>query len=236
MPDYVRYAVYYVPPSGPFADFGASWLGWDVDKGAPCPHPNITDLDVAAITKGPRKYGFHATLKPPMRLAPTHGEVELQSAVADLADQLAPVTVDSLKPTRIGTFIALTPTGNQTALNALAASCVIELDAFRAAPTDDELARRRAAGLTQRQNDLLGKWGYPYVMEEFRFHMTLTGQLENETAGRAMEAVQDLATNRIPTPVVIDQIALVGERNDGRFETIHKYSLRNNSTPNPKAL
>ena len=34
------------------------------------------------------------------------------------------------------------------------------------------------SGLTDRQEALLTQWGYPYVMEEFRFHITLTGALD----------------------------------------------------------
>ena len=52
-----------------------------------------------------------------------------------------------------------------------------EFDAYRAPPDAAELAKRHAAGLTPRQAELLARWGYPYVLDEFRFHLTLTGPI-----------------------------------------------------------
>lgn len=99
-----------------------------------------------------------------------------------------------------------------------------DLDAFRAPAAEAELERRRKAGLSPRQDALLAQWGYPYVMEEFRFHMTLTGRLPKDR----IDGWADIAQRHLPalpTPFVIDQIALCGERADGRFELIHRYTL-----------
>ena len=225
MSDFTRFAIYYVPPTGPLEQFGAAWLGWDIATGSAAPHPQVDGLDVEAVTETPRKYGFHATLKPPFRLAEAHGEVELQAAVADLADVLAPVTLDGLKLSQIGYFLAFTVEGSQSGLNTLAAACVRELDHFRAPTRASEIERRKAAGLTDRQTELLMQWGYPYVMEEFKFHMTLSDKLDPETATRSMAAIEALSHGALPRPFIIDAIALVGERTDGQFETIRRYSL-----------
>ena len=225
MSDFTRFAIYYVPPEGPLEQFGATWLGWDIATGSAAPHPQVDGLDIGAVTETPRKYGFHATLKPPFRLAGSHGEVELQAAVADLADVLAPVTLNGLKLSQIGSFLAFTVEGSQSGLNALAAACVRELDHFRAPASASETERRKASGLTDRQTELLMQWGYPYVMEEFKFHMTLSGKLDPDTASRAKDAIEALSLGALPCPFVIDAIALVGERPDGRFETIRRYSL-----------
>lgn len=225
MSDYTRFAIYYVPPEGPLEQFGATWLGWDIAAGSAAPHPQVDGLDLEAVTDKPRKYGFHATLKPPFRLIDSHGEVELQSAVADLADILRPAKLDGLTLNQIGSFLAFTAEGSQSGLNALAAACVRELDHFRAPASAAEIERRRAAGLTDRQTELLAQWGYPYVMEEFKFHMTLSGKLDPETATRSIAAIEQLSQGALPRPFVIDAIALVGERPDGRFETIRRYGL-----------
>jgi putative phosphonate metabolism protein len=225
MSDFTRFAIYYVPPSGPLEQFGAQWLGWDIATGSPAQHPHVDGLDIGAVTETPRKYGFHATLKPPFRLAGSHGEVELQSAVADLADILRPVKLDGLKMNQIGSFLAFTVEGSQSGLNALAAACVRELDHFRAPASASETERRKSAGLTDRQTELLMQWGYPYVMEEFKFHMTLTGKLDPDTTTRSKAAIEALSLGALPRPFVVDAIALVGERPDGRFETIRRYSL-----------
>ena len=62
-----RVAVYYAPlPDDPLFAASATWLGRDPESGAPAPQPDIAGI--AEVTAEPRLYGFHATLKPPMRL------------------------------------------------------------------------------------------------------------------------------------------------------------------------
>jgi hypothetical protein len=125
----------------------------------------------------------------------------------------------------LGRFLALTPRGDAAALSRVAAACVRGLDPLRAPPDPDELARRRKSNLSPRQEDMLQRWGYPHVMEDFRFHMTLTGRLpKSEVAHWSAMAQQHLPD--LPAPFVIDQIALCGERADGRFELIRRYALK----------
>lgn len=219
---YSRFAVYYVPPKGLLADFGAAWLGWDVDRGRQTPQPDLSGL--RDITMTPHKYGFHGTLKPPFRLPAGQGQAALEAAMADLARGLAPARCDGLALTTLGRFLALTPTGDLAGLRDVAAACVRELDGFRAPASEDELARRRKAGLSAAQEALLTQWGYPYVMEEFRFHLTLTGQLPQEAVPTWVETLQRRLPD-MPNPFVLDQVALCGERADGRFELIHRYTL-----------
>lgn len=224
MSDFTRYGIYYLPPAGALADFGANWLGWDVDTGTARAHPEC-GLPVAEITATPRKYGFHATLKPPFRVAAPHGEPELLVAIADLCDSLAPVTLKGLALSHVGRFIALTAVGEAAQLNALAAACVTELDQFRAPAPASEIARRQASGLSARQEQLLARWGYPYVLDEFRFHMTLSGKLDDSTAEQLMTTLAPMAGPALPAPFVIDEIALVGERLDGKFQTVQRFKL-----------
>ncbi len=219
---YSRFAIYYVPAEGAFADFGAAWLGWDVARGRETPQMDVPGLHDVTMT--PRKYGFHATLKAPFRLADGRTVADLDAAVSDLAAGLAPATCNGLDLTALGGFLALTPDGDMTDLRRVAAACVRNLDMFRAAATDAELARRRKAGLSARQEALLTQWGYPYVMEEFQFHMTLTGRLQQDSLAQWSKAVLRHLPD-LPRPFVLDQIALCGERADGWFEPIHRYML-----------
>ncbi|SPJ24176.1 DUF1045 domain-containing protein [Palleronia abyssalis] len=219
---YSRFAIYYVPPEGPLAAFGRTWLGWDVARGCEVPQPDLPAL--RDITMTPRKYGFHGTLKPPFRLAAGRTVADLKAAASTLAGSLEPAACTGLDLTAIGRFLALTPRGEAGPLRRLAEACVRDLDPFRASPDPADLARRRNAGLTERQEVLLTRWGYPYVMEEFRFHLTLSGQLPEDT----ISAWKELAGRhlpKLPDPFVVDQIALCGEREDGRFELIHRYTL-----------
>ena len=150
---YSRFAIFYVPPPGPLADFGASWLGWDVVHGREMPQPSIPGLD--DITMTPRKYGFHATLKPPFRLAEGHDAQALDAAASELAAGLAPATCGGLKLATLGRFLALAPQGDMQSVRRGAGACVRELDRFRAPACEAELARRRKVGLSPPQEALL---------------------------------------------------------------------------------
>lgn len=219
---YSRFAIYGIPPEGALADFGAAWLGWDVQRGRVAEQTLLPGLH--DITMTPRKYGFHGTLKPPFRLADSHDFEGLARATSRLATSLTPATCEGLDLTALGGFLALTPRGDVAALRDIANACVRELDPFRAPAPESELTRRRKAGLSPRQEALLVEWGYPYVMDEFRFHMTLSGRLPKEELAIWGEAVRRHMPD-MPEPFVVDQIALCGEREDGRFELIHRYAL-----------
>lgn len=225
MKEFERYAIYYAPPAGPLADFTASWLGWDAAQGTAVPHPDIAGLpaEVATLTATPRKYGFHGTIKPPFR--PTQTRRDLMDDLAEFARTQAPVTLDRLQLTRLGGFLALTPRGETAALSALAGDVVAALDHHRMAPTGAELARRRAAGLTPAQEANLLRWGYPYVMGEFRFHLTLTGNLSAADAAQIEDALAPHLTPLLPAPFEIAKLCLFGEELDGRFHLLHRYTL-----------
>ena len=220
-----RFAIYYAPEPGAFADAAAAWLGWDLAQGTPMPQP-APDLPraLAEVTAEPRKYGFHGTLKPPFRLADGVSPADLVQATARLAASLAPLELPGLQMVNLEGFLALTPLGDTAALQNLAAEVVRTLDPFRAALTPAETARRRPERLTPRQRDLLATYGYPYVMEQFQFHLTLSGPLAGEEA-----AVTKAATNHfagvIPKPFHIRDICLCGEDAQGRFHLLHRYAL-----------
>ena len=107
----------------------------------------------------------------------------------------------------------------------LAATLVAGMDDFRALPDDAELARRRAAGLSPAQEVLLQKWGYPYVMDEFRFHLTLSGRLDDDTISTLMPALDDALKGIIGVPLRVSDVALAGEASDGLFHLIRRFAL-----------
>ncbi len=228
---YARYAVYYTPAPGPLAHFGAAWLGWDVETGQAVVHPEVAGLPlpVSEITATPRKYGFHATLKPPFRLAEGRREAELIEAFDILGSRtLHPVTGLWLELTPLGRFLALTAhgdPGNIDQLRRLAALTVETLDAYRAPASAAELDKRRAGCLNVRQDKMLLRWGYPYVMEEFRFHMTLTGKLPKAQLAQIKACLETALDGVVPDPFTLDSISLVGEDTHGRFHLIHRHTL-----------
>ena len=225
-----RFAIYYAPPeASPLARFANGWLGWDPVAGQPVAHPAappLTSLDVARVTETPRRYGFHGTLKAPFRLAESSGYDDLVSAVAALAGSLRPVTLPGLALSRLGPFIAMIPTGDQTALVHLAERLVVDLDPLRAPLTRSELARRRKSSLTDRQDALLRLWGYPYALEELRFHLTLTGALAAEDGARAMAALRPLVAPFEAKPFVIAELCVFADPGDGaNFRLVERLPL-----------
>jgi len=174
-----RYAIYYVPAAfSPLHRFGASVLGYDAYTGNEVAYPDGVDAAVwPSLTREPRVYGFHATMKPPMRLKDGSTERDLGDAFFAFAREQAPVDAGQLVVRELGSFIALVPAEPCAALNRLADACVRRFDGFRAMMTEQELAKRLTPGLSDRQIEHLYRWGYPHVFEDFRFHMTLTGSL-----------------------------------------------------------
>lgn len=204
------------------AEFGARWLGWDIDHARICDRPELAGIE--DFTMGPRKYGFHGTLMPPFRLAEGTTRAALEAAVAGIAERQSPIRLSGLELTVMGRFLALTPVGDARALQELARDIVAGLDQLRAPPTPAELARRRAAGLTFNQEANLLRWGYPYVLDEFRFHMTLTDKLTGMQRLLAGAAIRERLPE-LPQPFDMAEIALVGERTDGMFQTLHRFAL-----------
>lgn len=223
-----RFALYAVPsPAEPWAGFCTRWLGWDAETGHRVAHPDLSGLPgpLSAITAAARRYGFHATIKPPFRLATGRTPAALERAAEDLATELAPVTLDGLAVTRLGRFLALTPRGAPDAINDLAARVVQGLDPFRAPAPPHELEKRRAAKLTPAQDANLLRWGYPYVMDQFRFHMTLTGKLPRDDLSGVEKVLADTLLPLLPKPFVIRDLALMGEDADGYFHVLNRYPL-----------
>ena len=223
---YRRYAIYYTPaPGTPLAEFGADWLGWDSAEGRARSRPAGSAPAIAQITAAPRKYGFHGTIKPPFHLAEGTTVDALQEALADLCASAAPVTLDGLHLSRLGRFLALVPTGDASALAALAGRAVKTLDAFRAPASEAELAKRRAANLSPAQEAHLLQWGYPYVLDQFRFHMTLTGRLARAEATQAEAMLGTHLAGLDLAPYRMTGLTLLGEDAQGMFHQLHRYTL-----------
>lgn len=227
MDEFRRYAIYYAPRDGAFAGAVASWLGWDPVAGAVVAHPVLDGFPapVEALTAEPRKYGFHGTIKAPFRLADGVGRGDLQGEVARIAARLSPVVMPGLRLAALKGFVALLPDGEEADLLELGAEVVTHLDPLRAALTEAEVAKRRPERLSARQRTLLEQWGYPYVMEEFRFHLTLTGNLDATTAQGVMAALEPWLAPVLPRPFVIEDLCLFGEDAAGRFHLLSRHAL-----------
>lgn len=226
---YTRYAIFYLPAAeADWARTCTKWLGWDSITGRAVDFPDSPDLlaPMSELTRAPRRYGLHATLKPPFRLASGQSRDDLKAACAALADDQCPVQAQSLELARMGRFLALCPVGSVNAINALAARCVSELELFRAPATKTELDRRRGSGLSVRQDHNLTRWGYAHVMDLFRFHITLTGRLPENMLENVETTLNDMLRTQFPSPFNLNDLALMGEDDSGLFHLIHRYPFR----------
>ena len=173
-----RYAIYHVPPAdAALYRFGATLLGYDAFEPKNLDHPpQALEVfnDWHELTADPRKYGFHATLKAPFLLRNGLTEASLCKSFDRFAETPREVPVIAPAVRAIGSFIAVVPEAAAAPLSQLADDCVRDFEPFRAPLTDHDRQRRLKTLLTPNQTAHLDRWGYPYVFEEFRFHMTLT--------------------------------------------------------------
>lgn len=215
-----RLALYWLPaPGSRLAAFGTAVLGYDSVSGTAVAHPDTLG-GLGAVTAGARVYGFHATLKAPLRLAAGSTEAGLVAAARDLAATHPPVAIGPLAVAALGPFLALVPEAPPPALGLLAAECVAALDRFRAPPTPGERAKRGPERLDPRGRALLDRWGYPHVFEAFRFHMTLTDALPEAVRDPWRRRLAEAYAASRPEPVVIDAVCLLTQDGSGPFRLL----------------
>ncbi|WP_309139578.1 DUF1045 domain-containing protein [Siccirubricoccus sp. G192] len=209
-----RVALYWAPePDDPLHALGSTWLGRDAESGAALPQPALPGLGIAELTADPRRYGLHATLKPPFRLALPYAEA--LAATRALTARLAPFELPPLAVRDLEGFLALREAAPCPALQSLADACVEALDPCRAPPEAPELARRRKAGLSPAQAALLERWGYPYVFGEWRFHVTLTRRLRPEEKAAVLPAVTAYLGEAAARPRRVASICLFTQATPG---------------------
>ena len=230
MTGFPRYAIYFAAGAdSALSRFGAELLGYDAYTGEEPPFADDA-LRVAPdwrdITADPRRYGFHGTLKAPMALAAGRTEAELLAACAAFAGKARPIPVIRPVVGAISGFIAVIPAQPVDALQKLAADCARDFDCFRPPLTAEDRARRKPDRLSERQRDHLDRWGYPYVMEEFRFHMTVTGRLDADRRGPILEMLRARFAGLGLDTLEIDRITLF-KQDDAktRFRVIGEWAL-----------
>jgi len=226
-----RYALYHVPAADAgLYRFGAAMIGYDAFEAKDLDHPPQALRafgDWRELTADPRKYGFHATLKAPFILADGQTEASLCSVFDRFAATPREVPVIAPVVRAIGSFIAVIPDAADTPLGQLADDCVTAFESFRAPLGAYDRERRLKSPLTPRQVAHLDRWGYPYVFEEFRFHMTLTGSLPTEKRQAVLPFLQGEFAKLGLASTPIAQIALLRqERSDARFVVLRHAALK----------
>jgi putative phosphonate metabolism protein len=222
-----RVALYWAPAVGSAGwKAGCQWLGADAASGEALHQPTVPGVEPALmrqITAEPRRYGWHATLKPPFRLRAGETLATLEAAVASLAQVLSGCPMPGLQVAMLDGFVALRLGKPLPRVDALAAACVKALHALAEPLSADELARRRKAQLTPQQDALLQAWGYPWVLEEFRFHCSLTSRLDglNEAQRSAVLAAVQVHFSGLPEQR-LDRLSVYVEPTKGAPFRLHR--------------
>ncbi|NRA30650.1 MAG: DUF1045 domain-containing protein [Parvularculaceae bacterium] len=208
-----RFAIYFAPdPTSDVWSVGSSWLGRDPATGHATSRPSglaLADKRAEQLTAKAASYGFHGTLVAPFELHENRTLEELEFALAAFAEERSafalPCQVSSL-----GAFLALCPTEPSRALLELHTDLVKDFNEFRAPLNDADVERRSKGGrLTDGQLQHLKEWGYPYVFEDFRFHMTLTnGILDPAERNEVLALLTGLFQDAISQPLAVDRLAL----------------------------
>lgn len=214
----MRYALYFTPPKDdPLTSLAARWLGRDAFSGEIFSDKAMGPLPEghAELTADPRRYGFHATLKAPFELAASVTERDLLEVAAEFATQTKAFTVPELVLGQLGQFFALVPGSLCQPLQDFAWRVVKTFEPFRAPLSDHDIARRKPESLTEPERVNLLRWGYPYVNDEFRFHMTLTGRVPAERQAEMHYVLRERFAEHTGKPLDISGLAIFAEEERG---------------------
>ena len=212
----MRHAIYVTPARDhPLTRAAADWLGRDAFT------PGSIQQPVNDTTAEPARYGFHGTLVAPFRLATGYSNSDLAASLDGYcATQQAFVL--PLRIGRLGPFFALVPAADATAIRALADAAVAHFSPLRAPLSDEDYLRRKPERLTEAQRDYLLRWGYPYVFSEFRFHMTLTGPVDEHAAAGMEALLNDVFSSLLTEPLTVESLSIFTETTSGQpFHITH---------------
>lgn len=207
-----RCAVYWVPPAThPLWRAGCEWLGRDAERSM----WTLRSVAPREVTRSPRRYGFHATLKAPLRLREGGRLDAFIDAVASLAQAHQPFTMPPLEVRWLADFLAVRPTHDlapEHPLRRLADACVRELDEWRAPVSPAELERHvPSVNDDPHARERAQQWGYPHVFDHWRFHMTLSSPLPGG-AVNAHQGVEALAREHfapvLTSPLLCDGLSV----------------------------
>jgi putative phosphonate metabolism protein len=215
----LRAAIYFTPPAGAALTRAAAlWLGRDAFVGDATREP---DADLDPIVAEPARYGFHATMRAPFRIAEGFDLADVDERLARFAASRQVVKLPEMALRQLGPFFALVPAVPSEGLATLEGDVLEAFDALRAPLTEAEIARRRPDRLSDRQRAQLDRWGYPHVLEDFRFHMTLTGPVEAAQTVDVAAMLQERFGAFDGAPLAVDSLAVFIEPSPGGAFRVH---------------
>ncbi|ACE92313.1 hypothetical protein AMC90_CH03312 [Rhizobium phaseoli] len=221
----MRYAICFTPPaSDPLSLVAANWLGRNVYSGDMLEPPAVRGLSIHEIafhTAVPRRYGFHGVMKAPFHLSADMSESQLLRDLMRFAGTFAPFQISRLEIARLGSFYSLMPSAPCEQIQYLASAIVQEFDRYRAPLSEADIERSDPDGLSAAQFANLHRWGNPYVMDEFRFHMPVTGSINAVDMPRIESALRKIFEPVLKEPVMVSNVALMIEEGTGGPFRVH---------------
>ncbi len=231
----MRYALYFSPVSTSLLwQLGCKWLGYEAltrQLIKQDPVPGIDTARLYEITRAPMHYGLHATLKAPFRLVDSFCEMDLRSAIRMFTDTRLSFVIPPLVIRLINDCLCLCPEYQPSELITFGADCVRNFDRFRMPLTGAELGRRKAEMLDSVEEKYLERWGYPYVLDKFRFHITLTGKVQNPFERQRIQArLEKMFAPVLGETLEIDAVSLFREPTPGQnFSCIDRFPMKKQS-------
>ena len=236
MTNYKRVAIYFLPKkNSSLENFGKNLLGRDINKKKKI---SLTRRQKYFINRGftyfdelkdyceePAKYGFHATLKAPFRLKRNVKTKNFYDVISHIAAQHSRFKIKGLKIVYSKKFTFITSRKPNKLLINLENDLVKHLDTFRAELNKTEIKKRIPDSLTFKQNKYLKEWGYPFVLDQFKFHMTLMNQNNNKLSNKQKLELEKLIYKISNNLLEFNEISLLGENKNGYFEEIKRFKL-----------
>ncbi len=229
--NYKRYAIYYAPSENSELDlFGKCLLGWDPYKGVETTKSDLSKLPsfkkFSSLVLTPKQYGFHGTIKAPFKLKNEYTYNDLENKVREISKQIHSFYFDQLIIKKLGNFIGLIPTNNLK-VNAVSNKFVEELDYLRDELSESEIKKRKPHKLTSNQKQMLFKWGYPYVFDEFKFHLTLTSKLNVVEIDDVLRSLQNILKQVNLNKISFNNICIFGQKSDEKFYFVQRFNFNN---------
>lgn len=226
-----RVAIYFAPAlDSDWWQVGSQWLGRCAATGNGLEQTGVAGLSREQFwqaTHEPRRYGWHATLKAPFSLKQEHSLDDVLAALGRLCQQHKTFALAPLRAAWMGNFLALRPQPQQPELNALATDCVRALHPLAQPLSAAQLAKRRSAALTPEQDALLQTWGYPWVLQQYRFHLSLTGPVHTRVEAQR-QALMDAAVRQFHAlpGCLLDRVSVFVEPTEGAdFQLLEQIRL-----------
>jgi hypothetical protein len=221
----MRYAICFTPSaSDPLTLAAANWLGRNVYSGEMVEPPSVRGLgihEIAFHTAVPRRYGFNATLKAPFRLAEQVSESAMLRDLMRFSGTMKPFDIPRLEVKRLGNAFGLVPSEPCPQIDMLASSVVQAFDPYRAPLLEAEIERSNPDSLSAVQFVNFYRWGNPYVLDEFRFQMMLTGTVSAADMPRMEKVLRDFFEPVLSVSVPVANIALMIEEGSGGPFRVH---------------